>query len=105
MTIKFIAFDGREFDNRYACEEYEQEYRYNAMFCDSPETCVEHLSKYIKRHMDELPQRYTTAYDEIMRKLKKDPCNICTVKDKILYFRFDVVKVLLERIKELENET
>mgnify|MGYP000878949900 CR=1 FL=1 len=104
MTIKFVAFDGKEFDNHYACEEYERESRYDAMFFDAPENCVEHLRKYIKRHMDELPQRYTTAYDEMIYKLKQDPCNICTAKDKILYFRFDVVKVLLERIEELEND-
>nr|DAS77864.1 MAG TPA: hypothetical protein [Caudoviricetes sp.] len=104
MIIKFIAFDGREFDNRYACEEYERESEYDAMFNDSPKNCLTHLMKYIKRHMDGLPQMYTTAYDEIMRKVKKDPCDICTVKDKILYFRFDVVKVLLERIKEFEND-
>lgn len=104
MTIKYVAFDGKEFDNHYACEEYERESMYDAMFNDSPKSCLIHLKKYITRHLDGLPQRYTTLYDEMMYKLKQDPCDICTVKDKILYFRFDVVKVLLERIDEFEND-
>lgn len=104
MTIKFVAFDGKEFDNHYACEEYERESKYDAMFNDSTESCVNHLRKYIKNRLDGLPKTYTTAYDEMMYKLKQDPCAICTVKDGILYFRFDVVKVLLKRIEELEND-
>ena len=104
MTIKFVAFDGKEFDNSYACEEYERESMYDAMFNDSAENCINYLGKYIKRHMDELPQMYTTAYDEMMYKLKQDPYDICTVKNKILYFRFDVVRVLLERIEEIKND-
>lgn len=104
MTIKFVAFDGKEFDNHYACEEYERESRYDAMFNDSPKSCLTHLKKYIKRHMDELPQTHTTAHDEMMYELKQDPCDICITENKMLYFRFDVVKVLLKRIEELEND-
>lgn len=103
MIIKYVAFDGKEFDSRYDCEEYEREAKYDAMFNNSAESCLTHLREYINKHMDELPQTHTTAYDEMMYKLKQDPCNICITEDGTLYFRFDVVKVLLKRIEELEN--
>nr|DAE83009.1 MAG TPA: hypothetical protein [Caudoviricetes sp.] len=50
MTIK------KEFDNHYACEEYERESMYDAMFNDSPKSCLTHLKKYITRHLDGLPK-------------------------------------------------
>lgn len=104
MIVRYVAFDGKEFDNNYACEEYERECKYDAMFNDSAENCINHLIKYIKKHLDGLPRTYTTYYDEMMYKLKQDPCDISMVEYGILYFRFDVVKVLLRRIEELEND-
>ena len=100
MKTKYVAFDNKEFDSKRYCEIYEREHEYKYLFGNSTKNCINRLMPDIERGFSCLPQRFIKENDII---LQEKPRDIFNFRDDILYFRYDVVYLLLKRIKELEE--